>query len=409
MIDATHYHNAILALARSEHAGWDQDIHRITEASAQTMGVERVSVWLFSGDHQQIICSDLHCLTAQNHEKGIRLNAKNYPRYFNALEESRILAAHVARSDPRTSEFTQDYLIPYGITSMMDVPVRFHGRVVGIVCHEHTGPARVWTAEEQQFAASIADMVSLAMAANEIRRTHEALRKKTQELQRLNRQLEQYASMVSHDLQEPLHTIIGFLDRLQMHSGAGLDPPAQDYICRMQKASRRMNQLIEDLLAFTRITTKRLPYTRVDLNHVIDEVLADLEASVSAKHGHVDIDSLPAVYGDPRQMHQLFQNLISNALKFSKASEPPHIHIAGQDISAQEVEISIRDNGVGFEKRFRHQIFQPFKRLHGWGQHEGSGLGLSICQKIVENHGGHITANSRPGQGSTFTVSLPHG
>ena len=409
MIEISHYQNAILALARSEHAGWDQDIHRVTEISAQTLGVERVSLWLFSPDRSQIICADLHCLTPRNHEKGLRLNAKHYPRYFEALEKSRILAAHRARSDSRTSEFTQDYLIPYGITSMLDVPVRFHGRVVGIVCHEHTGPARIWTSEEQQFAASIADMVSLAMAANEIRRTEEALRTKTRELERSNRQLEQFASMVSHDLQEPLHTIIGFLDRLNTRCASSLNDTGQDYIKRMQMASRRMNQLIEDLLVFTRLTTKDLLHKKVDLNILIDEVLADLDVSLSTKHGEVEVGLLPPVYGDPRQMHQLFQNLISNAIKFSRTSEPPHICIVGQDIGARQVKISVQDNGIGFENRYQHKIFQPFQRLQGWGKYEGSGLGLSICQKIVENHGGDISATSRPGQGSTFTVSLPHG
>lgn len=409
MIDISHYQNAILELAKSEHAGWEQDIRRITEISAGTLQVERVSVWLFTPDRSRITCVDLHSLTAKRHEKGLTLQAEQYPRYFRALEKSRTLAAHRARSDLRTSEFTKEYLIPYGITSMLDVPVRFHGRMVGIVCHEHTGPARHWSREEQEFAGTIADMVSLAMAANEIRRTDAALRKKTHELERSNRQLEQFATMVSHDLQEPLLTIIGFLDRLHSRCGTRLDDVGQDYLARMQRAAQHMNQLIEDLLVFTRITSRVATRKKIDLNQLIDEVLSDLAASLTAKHGDVAVGTLPSVYGDPRQMHQLFQNLISNAIKFSKKGEAPHIDIAGHDVSPQEVEISVHDNGIGFERRYRNKIFEPFQRLHGWSVYEGSGLGLSICQKITESHGGHINAVSSPGHGSTFSVFLPHG
>jgi PAS domain S-box-containing protein len=171
------YQAALLGLAKMDNLDLDSTLERVTEVDSRTLSVERVSVWFFNEDHSEIICEDLYKLSENIHEKGLRLEAKRYPRYFHSLEESRTMAANDACTNFRTNEFTEGYLEPYGITSMMDVPIRVYGRVVGIVCHEHTGSKRDWTFEEQDFAASIADMVSLAIVSSERRRADEAFQK----------------------------------------------------------------------------------------------------------------------------------------------------------------------------------------------------------------------------------------
>ncbi|MFQ6616588.1 MAG: PAS domain S-box protein [Fidelibacterota bacterium] len=171
-----HHQKVLLELAKMDSSDLDSAQKRITEVDSKTLGVERVSVWCFNDDRSEIICDDLYRRTEDLHEKGLRLRAKEYPRYFRALEKRRLIVANDATTDPLTSEFTESYLKAFGITSVMDIPVRLHGEVVGIVCHEHTGPKRQWTQEEQDFAASIGDMVSLALEGSERRRAEGGLR-----------------------------------------------------------------------------------------------------------------------------------------------------------------------------------------------------------------------------------------
>ncbi len=170
-----HYQNALLQLAKIDNSDMDLALKRITEIDAKTLGVERVSIWRYNEDRSEIVCENLYKLSESIHEKGFRLQAKKYPKYFQAMKESRTIAANDACTDPCTSEFSEGYLKPLGITSMMDVPIWLHGKVVGVACHEHIGPMRAWTLEEQDFGASIADMVSLTLEASERKRAEEAL------------------------------------------------------------------------------------------------------------------------------------------------------------------------------------------------------------------------------------------
>lgn len=231
---------------------------------------------------------------------------------------------------------------------------------------------------------------------------HDAIRR----LEQSNRELEDFAYVASHDLQEPLRKIQAFGDRLQAKYAAELPEQAQDYVARMQSAAKRMQVLINDLLAFSRVTTKAQPFVRVDLDHVAREVAHDLEIRTHEVGAHVEIGKLPAIDADPLQMRQLLQNLISNALKFHREGVPPLVTVAG-NVDGEKVQIAVTDNGIGFEEKYAERIFTMFERLHGRGTYEGTGIGLAICRKIVERHGGEIVARSEPGVGSTFTVTLP--
>lgn len=229
-------------------------------------------------------------------------------------------------------------------------------------------------------------------------------------LQRSNRELEQFASVASHDLQEPLRKIQAFGDRLATRFKGQLGEQGDDYLKRMLASAFRMRSLIDALLSFSRVTTKAQPFTTVDLNQLLQDVLSDLEEQVKRTGGKVQADKLPAIEADPLQMRQLLQNLIGNALKFSKPDVPPSVRISQQPAVINEkeaIEIRVSDNGIGFEEVYLDRIFELFQRLHGRQEYEGTGMGLAICRKIVERHGGTITAKSAPNEGATFVLTLP--
>jgi signal transduction histidine kinase len=248
-------------------------------------------------------------------------------------------------------------------------------------------------------------------------RAEEELRQTAMELARSNADLEQFAYIASHDLQEPLRKVQAFGDMLVAKYRSTLGEEGQDYLQRMQNAARRMQALINDLLTYSRVTTKGRRFEEVDLGRLVREVLSDLEARIRQTGGRVEVGELPSLAADPTQLRQLLQNLLGNALKFHRPGEPPVVHVEGrvlcdgagpeQSGSRPVCEIAVRDNGIGFDEKYLGRLFAPFQRLHGRGEYEGTGIGLAICRKIVERHGGAITARSSPGQGSAFLVTLP--
>ena len=226
-------------------------------------------------------------------------------------------------------------------------------------------------------------------------------------LQRSNRELAEFAYVASHDLQEPLRKIQAFGDRLKMKSAAALGLDGCDYLARMQNAAHRMQTLINDLLSYSRVTTKAQPFAPVDLGVVAREVLADLEISIEQTGGRVDIGPLPTIDADALQMRQLLQNIIGNALKYRRKDVPPVVQVSGHGNGDAAVQITVQDNGIGFDVKYADRIFGVFQRLHGRDEYEGTGVGLAICKKIAERHGGRITAHGQPGHGATFVVTLP--
>lgn len=231
-----------------------------------------------------------------------------------------------------------------------------------------------------------------------------------QALARSNRELEQFASIASHDLQEPLRKIQAFGDRLSTKFGDKLGLQGQDYLVRMNRSATRMRTLIDSLLTFSRVTTKAQEFVGVDLNAVARDVMSDLESLIQATRGTVEIGELPVIEADEVQLGQLLQNLIGNALKFHKPDEPPVVKVTAQTIESGDgvmCEISVSDYGIGFDEKYLDRVFEVFQRLQGRQQYEGTGVGLAICRKIAARHGGDITARSEPGVGSTFVVTLP--
>ena len=228
----------------------------------------------------------------------------------------------------------------------------------------------------------------------------------TIQLQQSNRELEDFAYVASHDLQEPLRKIQAFGDRLKVKYAETLVGDGIDYLDRMQKAAGRMQALINDLLVFSRITTKAQPFAAVDLEEIAHEVVHDLEVRIHQAGGEVIVGALPAIDADALQMRQLLQNLVGNGLKFHRPDLPPRVEISGK-VFNNTAEITVSDNGIGFDEKYADRIFTMFERLHGRAAYEGTGIGLAICRKIAHRHGGEIRANSVPGAGAQFVVTLP--
>ena len=238
----------------------------------------------------------------------------------------------------------------------------------------------------------------------------------SEELSRSNRELEEFAFVASHDLQEPLRKIQAFSDRLETMFKDELGEKGIDYIARMKNAAQRMSNLINDLLEFSRVTTRGKDFVDTDLQKVLDEILDDLEIAIKESDAQVHVAKMPVIQADPSQMEQLFLNLISNAVKFRRPGVAPIVNIDYEhetefsedhntDIEWQI--ITVKDNGIGFSPEYTDKIFVPFQRLHGRSEYKGTGIGLSVCRRIVERHGGTITAQSETGEGATFIIKLP--
>lgn len=301
-----------------------------------------------------------------------------------------------------------------GIRSWLAAPLISHGGINGfLVLSSRDGEA--YAAHHVDLVKSVSAQIAGAIANALL---IEQLKKSRDDLAAANRELEQFASVASHDLQEPLRKIQAFGDRLKAESAHSLSDRGREHLERMQAAAQRGTTLIGDLLKVSRVTTRAEPFTQISLADVAREAVSDLEAQIRRESGHVDIGELPSIEADPTQMRQLLQNLISNALKFHVEGEPPLVRVRGRllsdgqkegstDSGEQLCQITVEDNGIGFAEEYSERIFTIFQRLNGRSAYEGTGIGLAVCRKIAERHRGTVTAASTPGHGARFTVTLP--
>ena len=299
-------------------------------------------------------------------------------------------------------------------------PLRDHtGRVYGIMDMSMDVTQQV--VAQQQLVESEARYRTLAGELDELVQVRtRQLELSVQDLKRSNQNLEQFAYIASHDLQEPLRKIQSFSDLLHAEHGEQLGTGV-DYIRRMQAAAGRMSTLIKDLLTYSRISTRQEATESVSLQEVVNFVLTDLEFVITETGTQIEVSPLPTVIGDESQLGQLVQNLLSNAIKFRRPDVSPVISVSAQRVRATDLlaslkptrlaptywRIDVADNGIGFDDKYVDRIFQVFQRLHGKSEFAGTGIGLAICEKVAANHGGAINAVSQPGQGATFSVYLP--
>ncbi|NET32374.1 MAG: PAS domain S-box protein [Cyanothece sp. SIO1E1] len=339
-----------------------------------------------------------------------------WEEYLEQYRQGRISAiTDIAQIETEKSCYIE-MLQGFEVRANLVVPIFQQHELWGLLIAHQCAHPRQWSSFETDLLRQLADQIGIALAQAQLL---EQETRQRQGLAQSNAELQQFAYVASHDLQEPLRKIQAFGDRLRTKFGEVLTDQGQDYLARMQNAAGRMQVLIDDLMILSRVTTQTQPFVSTDLNQVVQNVLSDLEVRIQQTEGQVEVGSLPTIDADRVQMNQLMQNLISNALKFRRQGHPPIVKIYSQLLLGQEqlptesayianfCQIVVEDNGIGFDEKYLDRIFNAFQRLHGRDEYEGTGIGLAICRRIVERHGGSLKARSSPGQGAAFIVTLP--
>lgn len=269
--------------------------------------------------------------------------------------------------------------------------------------------ATIWVSDDlspvRDARGALVGYSAIVRDVTERKRLEEELKRRMEDLARSNRDLEQFAAAASHDLQAPLRKIASFASLFKARYGGRLDAEADLYFEVMAKSAAQLGALIADLLAYARVGREKPDFQRFPLREAVDEALANLDAAIKDSGARVTVEALPEVVGDPAQLERLFQNLIDNAIKY-RGREAPLVAVRAADGPRESV-VSVSDNGCGFAPERAAEIFAPFVRLHSAAECPGTGIGLAICQRVVELHGGRIWAESEPGRGSTFRFSIP--
>ena len=379
---------------------------RIAETAARTLEVARVGVWFFDRDRTTITCACLHADGVTNHRPGLEVDLRRHPRYYAALGEQRTIAADDARRDPRTTDLAEGYLAPLRIASMLDVPIRIRGEFAGVICHEHTGTVRAWTPEEQHFAASISDLVALALEASRRREVEDELRQ-AQKMEAIG----VLAGGVAHDFNNLLTAILGYCE-LALREPE-LTPRVRSQIEEIQRSGRRASGLTRQLLAFGRkqVLAPRL----LDLNEVIAGIGGMLRRIIG-EDIRLHTRTTPGLWrvrADRSQLEQVLVNLAANARDAMPSGGDLTLATANHDEDpALEglhpgpwVALTVADTGVGIDPGIRERIFEPFFTTKDVGK--GTGLGLASVYGIVHQSGGHVRVESELGAGTVFHVHLP--
>ena len=338
------------------------------------------------------------------------------PREFEASFQTFLRYIHPEERE-HVSKIIQDALVKCE-------PFSFYHRVVrpdGTVRILH-GRGEVHVNDQGQpisMAGTAQDVTELKQAENEIRKITDELMRYNKELEQTNKALESFTFVASHDLQEPVRKIRTFLNLIAEKETGNLSEKSKDYMNRTIRAATQMQQLIHDLLLYSRTTSSSEHFKKTDLNGILRDVTNELKDVIEEKHASIETEKLPELEVIPFQLHQFFMNMISNSLKFAGADRKPHVKIKADIADQNSVElnngngfkkyhrITISDNGIGFDSRYDEKIFDLFQRLHSKHKYSGTGIGLAICKKIIENHDGFITAHGEPDKGATFIVYLP--
>ena len=332
----------------------------------------------------------------------------------SALQQGEAIVVEDLRARSPSSPLSK-MLQARGIRSAIIIPLVFQAGLIGIFALGATVPD-AFSAEHVEITREIADELAVALQQARLREQLEQhardLEQQAQELQRSNAELQQFAYVASHDLQEPLRMITSYLQLLERRYQGWLDADADDFIGFAVDGAARMHELIRDLLAYSRVGTHGQPFQHADTQAILQQVLANLKVAIDESGATITHDPLPMVMADPIQLTQLFQNLVGNALKFRR-DIPPQIHVDaerqdnGTHGEAAYWLFSVRDNGIGIEPQYAERIFVIFQQLHTRDKYPGTGIGLALCKRIVERHGGRIWVESEPGQGSSFFFTLP--
>jgi light-regulated signal transduction histidine kinase (bacteriophytochrome) len=332
-----------------------------------------------------------------------------------AIQEKR----SIALGDRSPSE-AQDLLESLGVRSAICTPIYQRGRPVAGFLVAHGQVSNLFQEDEQRLAEFIAALAGAALENAEgfeqLQRLNvtleqrvadrtEDLQQRTTELSRSNADLEQFAYVASHDLREPLRTVSSYCELVQNRLTDQIDEETASYLRQAIQATGRMRTLINDLLTYSRVGTRGKPFQPADCNELADIAVANLQVVIQETSAQITHDKLPVVQGDATQLIQLFQNLIDNAIKF-RGERSPRVHLSAEKRDREWL-FSVRDNGIGMECEDKSRIFLLFQRLHTTAEYPGTGIGLAVCKKTVERHGGRIWVESQPGAGSVFYFTIP--
>lgn len=398
----------LLAMSSRLRAGTNQDLKSALELAAEFLGLEFGIISRIEGDGYFV--EHVHAPHGVEIEPGQRFDfSKTYCAI--TLASNTVVAIDEMSSSPYHSHPCFDV---FGLESYIGVPLKVDGKVYGTLnfSSPHTRKAR-WNATDHLLMKLLARWVEGSISQHGLGdRLEQALVSLDQanlELERKNRDLNAFISAASHDLKEPLRNV-GLLAGFLRADVVELGTEAEESLRLIEETSTRGQALVEDLLDFARVSRHQNRFEVIDLRQLVDGVLIDLQSRIRQTEGTVSVGELPELWIDRFQTRQLVQNLVGNALKYHRPGVPPEVRVAGRTIREGDeavFELTVTDNGIGFEAKHSERIFEPFKRLHGLERYEGTGIGLTICARIVERIGGSIRARSEPGSGSTFTVTLP--
>ncbi|HEX8312569.1 MAG TPA: PAS domain S-box protein, partial [Chthoniobacteraceae bacterium] len=400
----------------------------ITETSAKTLEVSRVAVWFFNEARDAITCADVFEPATGAHMSGAKMLIADYPLYFEAIQEGRTVPASYARTDPRTAEFKDTYLEPNNLYSLLDAPIRAGGKLVGILCHENGGVPREWSLDEQNFASSMADLISISIEVAQRREAEFALREardnlevkvaeRTRDLEEANERLKEldrlkseFLATMSHELRTPLNSIIGFSGILDQGLSGPLNAEQKKQLGFVYSSAKHLLALINDLLDLSRIESGKMEIfrERIRFAEVVDSVVESLGPFARQKNLAlvVELDAPEAeLWMDRQKVMQILLNLVNNALKFTHEGE---VRIV-TETTPQWLTVTVSDTGIGIKTANLEHLFEAFRQVDGSARrvYEGTGLGLYLSRQLVTMLGGNIWAESEFGAGSHFTFRLP--
>lgn len=409
------FESARLRLARLRVQG-GESLRKVfgesTRLAARTLDVDRVSIWLFVDDRAAIRCFEMYERTHDEHSEGASIRRADFPCYFRALEERRVIVADDARAHPATRELGASYLQPLGITSMLDAPIYREGQVIGVVCHEHIGPSRKWVAEDIDFASSMADATALQLEgaarqdAEAALHAHEEYVAEVQKMEALGR----VCAGVSHDFRNILTVVLGHAGLIEQDPAA--TPAIRAEADRIRRAAERGVQLSRELSSFGRPESAEPPSV-VRVGEVI-ETFAGILRGVAGRRHRIEITSEARdgkVLINPGQLERVLLNLVVNAREALPDGGTIRLHVREARVAEEGespgryVVVDVVDGGVGMDETARARLFEPFFTTRPEGK--GTGLGLSIAYRIVDQAGGFIHVDSAPGKGTTMSVYLP--